>query len=142
MKKRPFFLIWVFWQILTGCCPLTAVYFNNMQINRWQIFKDTFFTEHFGTTASETHRVSFLRSFFFCLWINLFCFVADISCRNFLKLWQLICRKLFSAFYPDSHETFSIVSLLCKNLIFFLLTLALYDRKHFCSTLTEIMQYL
>ena len=51
-------------RVLIGCCPLRDVYFNIVQIKRWQIFKDTFSTEHLRTTASEARRVFFLRSFF------------------------------------------------------------------------------
>ena len=119
-RKDFFFLISGFWQILTGCCLPPDFYFNNMQINRWQ---NTLFTEHLRTTASETNRASFLRSFFF-LWINLFCFIGDVYCRNFLKFWYWCAENNFMLFIQFRMKLFpiAVVSLLWKNLIFFLLT--------------------
>ena len=75
-------LISGFWQIYTGCCPLHNVYFNDMQINRWQNFKDKghLFTLNLQMTTTKIHRISLLRTFFFFLflWINLFCSTADV----------------------------------------------------------------
>ena len=60
-------LISGFWQIYTGCCPLHNVYFNDMQINRWQNFKDKghLFTLNLQMTATKIRRMSLLRTFFF-----------------------------------------------------------------------------
>ena len=59
---------------------------------------------------------------------------------KFSEFLILVCRKIFSAFYPILHETFS------KNCGFhhkeefniFSPHLVLYDRKHFCSILINL----
>ena len=65
------------WDIV---CPLHSVYFNDMQINRWQNFKDKghLFTLNLWMTATKIRRISLLRTFFLFLWINLFCSIADV----------------------------------------------------------------
>ena len=73
-------LISGFWQIYAGCCPLHHVYFNDMQINRWQNFKDKgqLFTFNLWMTATKICRLSLIGTFFLFLWINLFCSIADV----------------------------------------------------------------
>ena len=73
-------LISGFRQIYAGCCPLHNVYFNDMQINRWQNFKDKrhLFTLNLRITTTKIHRISLLRTFFLFPWINLFCSMADV----------------------------------------------------------------
>ena len=53
-------------QIYTGCYPLHNFYFNYMQINSWQNFKDKgyLFTLNLPMTTI-IHRISLLRAFFF-----------------------------------------------------------------------------
>ena len=53
------------------------------------------------------------------------------------ELLILMYRKIFSAFYLISHETFSI---LYKKWNIFSPHLVLYDRKYFCSILTKFEQ--
>ena len=67
-------------QIYAGFCPLHNVYFNDMQINRWQNFKDKghLFTLNLPMTTTKIRRISLLRTFFLFLWINLFCSIADV----------------------------------------------------------------
>ena len=55
LEKGIFFDI----RIWTGCFPLPDIFFSKIQINRWQMDD--------WMTASETHRVSFPRSFFVSL---------------------------------------------------------------------------
>ena len=50
-----------------------------------------------------------------------------------------MCKKIFSAFYLILHETFSI---LYKNFNLSSPHLVLYDRKHFCSILTNLRNLL
>ena len=59
-------LISIFRQIYAGSYPLHNVYFNDMQINRWQNFKDkgNLFKLILPMTT-KIHRISFLRTFFF-----------------------------------------------------------------------------
>ena len=101
LQQRLFVPISEFWKIYTGCCPLLNVYFNNMQINRWRSFKvkDTFFT--LGWLLQKFVEYLFLESFFvsyLILKINLFCSIADIWCRNFLKFWYWCSKKYFLFF--------------------------------------------
>ena len=72
-------LISGFRQIYTGCYPLHNIYFNDMQINRWQNFKDKghLFTLNLPMTT-KICRKSLLRTFLLFLWINLFCSIADV----------------------------------------------------------------
>ena len=72
-----------------------------------KIFKDTFFTQHLGMAASETHRVSFLRSIFFVsldksVLLSCTCLMLTVS-----EISLLVCKKIFSAIYLVLHETFS-----------------------------------
>ena len=91
-----------------ACCPLHNVYFSDMQINRWQNLKDNghHFTLNLQMTATKIRRISLIRTFFIFLWINLFCSIADVYYRNFLKFWYCCAEKYF-VFYPIFHETFS-----------------------------------
>ena len=69
--------------------------------------KDTFFTLNLWMTATEICRISLLRTFFLFFGINLFCSITNVLCWNFLKFLILLCRKIFSVFYPILHKTFS-----------------------------------
>ena len=64
-------LISRFRQIYAGFCPLHNVYFNDMQINRWQNFKDKghLFTLNLLMTT-KIRRISLLKIFFLFVWIN------------------------------------------------------------------------
>ena len=72
-------LISGFRQIYAGCYPLHNVYFNDMQINRWQNFKDKghLFTLNLPMTT-KICRISLLRMFSLFLKINLFCSITDV----------------------------------------------------------------
>ena len=59
---------------------------------------------------------------------------------KFTEMSMLVSRKIFSAFYPTLHESFSnshVFALLQEFNIFYP-HLGLYDRKHFCSILTDL----
>ena len=60
-------LISGFRQIYAGCYPLHNVYFNDMQINRWQNFKDKghLFTLNLPMTTTKIRRISLLKTFFY-----------------------------------------------------------------------------
>ena len=64
------------------------------------------FTEHLPPTASEIRTVSFLRIFFVSLdkstSLHHRCLMS-----KFTEMLMLVCRKIFSAFYPTLHESFS-----------------------------------
>ena len=57
---------------------------------------------------------------------------------------MLVCRKIFSAFYPTLHESFSnsYGFALLQEFNIFYPHLVLYDRKHFCSILTDLSNLL
>ena len=57
---------------------------------------------------------------------------------------MLVCRKIFSAFYPTLHESFSnsYGFALLQEFNPFYPHLVLYDRKHFCSILTDLSNLL
>ena len=67
-----------------------------------------------------------------------------LHCRclmsKFPEILILVCRKIFSDFYPILHETFSNSSgfPLMQEFNPFYPHLVLYDRKHFCSVLTDL----
>ena len=115
-----------------------------MQISRWQNFKDKghLFTLNLRTPATKIHRISCLRTFFLFLWINLFWFVADVYCQNFLKFWYCCAEKyfLFIWFFTKLFPI-AVVLLLDKNLILSLRIwspyIVLCCRKHFHSILTN-----
>ena len=106
-----------------------------MQLNRG----DTFFAEYLPTTASDIRTIYFLR-IFFCFF-RIICF---FHCRCFIlkcsEILMLVCRKIFSAFCPILQETFSnSYSLpLLRKFNPFCPHLVLYNRKHFCSILTDL----
>ena len=63
---------------------------------------------------------------------------------KFTEMLMLVCRKICSAFYPTLHESFSNsygLALLQEFNIFYP-HLVLYDRKHFCSILTDLSNLL
>ena len=63
---------------------------------------------------------------------------------KFTEMLMLVCRKICSAFYVTLHESFSNsygLAPLQKCNIFYL-HLVLYDRKHFCSILTDLSNLL
>ena len=63
---------------------------------------------------------------------------------KFSEMLILVCRKIFSAFYPILHETFSnsYGFPLMQEFNPFYPHLVLYDRKHFCSILTDLSNLL
>ena len=63
---------------------------------------------------------------------------------KFSEILILVCRKIFSAFYPILHETFSnsYGFPLMQEFNPFYPHLVLYDRKHFCSILTDLSNLL
>ena len=97
-----------------------------MQLNKWQIF----FLKFVQYIFLESVFVSLDKS-------------DLLHCRclmlKFSEMLILVCRKIFSAFYPILHETFSnsYGFPLMQEFNPFYPHLVLYDRKHFCSVLTE-----
>ena len=63
---------------------------------------------------------------------------------KFTEMLMLVCRKIFSAFYPTLHESFSnsYGFALLQEFNIFYPHLVLYDRKHFCSILTDLSNLL
>ena len=63
---------------------------------------------------------------------------------KFTEMLILLCRKIFSAFYPTLHESFSnsYGFALLQEFNIFYPHLVLYDRKHFCSILTDLSNLL
>ena len=105
--RKNIVLISGFWQIYAGCCPLHNVYFNDMQTNRWQNFKDIghLFTVNLPMAATKIHNI-FLEHFFISLdksvWLHQRCLMS-----KFHRILILLCRKIFSFFLQIFHETFS-----------------------------------
>ena len=63
---------------------------------------------------------------------------------KFSEILILVYRKMFSAFYPILHETFSNSYRFPFMQEFnpFYSHLAIYDRKYFCSILTDLSKFL
>ena len=63
---------------------------------------------------------------------------------KFTEMLMLVSRKIFSAFYPTLHESFSnsYGFALLQEFNIFYPHLVLYDRKHFCSILTDLSNLL
>ena len=100
----------------------------------------TAFTEYLLTTASEIPRVSFLKIFFFVSLDKSFLLHRRCLISKFSEILILVCRKIFSAFYPILQEIFSnsYGFPLMQEFNPFYPQLVLYDRKHFCSVLTDL----
>ena len=81
----------------------------------------------------------FLESFFVSLDKSVL-----LHCRclmlKFSEILMLVCRKILSAFYPILHETFSnsYGFPVMQEFSPFYPYPVLYDRKHFCSILTDL----
>ena len=95
--------------ILTDLCRLstTNVYFNDMQITRWQHFKDKghHFTLNLQMTATKICRISLLRTHLF-YFLGLIYF-APSQTFNIEISWNFdIVQKIFSHFYPIFHDLF------------------------------------
>ena len=63
---------------------------------------------------------------------------------KFSEMLIVVCRKIFSVFYPILHETFSnsYGFPLMQEFNTFYLNLVLHDRKHFCSVLNDLSKVL
>ena len=98
-------LISGFGQIYAGCCPLHNVYFNDTQINWWQNFKDK---GDLPMTTTKIRRAYLFRTYFLFL-LDKSVLLHGRSClmSKFPEILILLCRKIFSVFYPIFHETFS-----------------------------------
>ena len=81
---------------------------NFSDMPRGEFFKDTFFTVHLPTATTEIRRVSFLRNFLFSLGKSALLHRRSLMLQ-FSEMLILVYRKIFSAFYPILHETFSIL---------------------------------
>ena len=94
------------------------------------IFKDTFF---------KFVQYLFLESFFVSLYKSVLLYRRSLI-SIFSEILILVCRKMFSAFYPVLHETFSnsYDFPLMQEFNPFYPHLVLYDRKHFCSVLADL----
>ena len=68
--------------------------------------KDTFFTLNLLMTATEIRRVSLLRIFFISLDKSVLLHRRCLMSK-FPEILILVCKKIFSVFYPILHETFS-----------------------------------
>ena len=102
------------------------------------------FTEHLPPTASEICTVPlFLESFFVSLDKSAL-FHHRCLMSKFTEMFMLACRKIFSAFYPALHESFSNSHgfALLQEFNIFYPHLLLYHRKHFCSILTDLSNLL
>ena len=109
MQQGLFGLISRFWQVVVHYLCLIYQWYANKPVAE---FLDIFFTEHFGTTASEIRVVPFF--------------------RIFLSFLLLVCRKNnFRFLFCMKLVPIAVVFLLCKNFIFSLPNLVLYDTKHF-----------
>ena len=106
-----------------------------MHINRWRNF--------YRQIASEIRTVSFLRIFFVSLDKSALLHHRCLMSK-FTEMLMLVCRKIFSAFYPTLHESFSnsYGFALLQEFNIFYPHLVLYDRKHFCSILTDLSNLL
>ena len=83
-------------QIYTGCYPLHNFYFNYMQINRWQNFKDKgyLFTLNLPMTTI-IHRISLLRAFFFPVDKSVLLHCRFCLMQKFPEILIMLCRKTF-----------------------------------------------
>ena len=63
---------------------------------------------------------------------------------KFTEMLMLVCRKIFSAFYPTLHGSFSnsYGFALLQEFSIFYPHLVLYNMKHFCSILTDLSNLL
>ena len=115
-----------FWQVYPGCCPLLSVFFNDVQLNSWR----SFFLKSIRYLSLESVFVSLNKS----VLLHRRC-----SMLKFSEMLILVCRKIFSAFYI-LHETFSnsYGFPLMQEFNPFYPHSVLYDRKHFCSVLTDL----
>ena len=73
-----------------------------------KFFKDIFFIVQLRTAAAEIRRVSFLRIFFFSLGKSTLLHRRCLMLK-FSEILILVYGKIFSAFYPILHETFSVL---------------------------------
>ena len=131
-------LSWSYFLIKLQVCRSTILVKRDSSTGG-EVIKDTFFTGHLPRAASEIRTVSFLRIFVVSLdksaLLHHRCLMSQ-----FTEMLMLVCSKIFSAFYPTWHVTFS------NSYGFALLQkfnplyshLVLYDRKHFCSILTNL----
>ena len=69
--------------------------------------QDNFFTLNLGMTAIEICRISFLRTFFFVSLDKSVLLHHRCLMSKFPEILILLCKKIFSVFYPILHETFS-----------------------------------
>ena len=98
-----------------------------MQLNRWR----NFFLKFVQYLFLESVFVPLDKS----VLLHRRCLMSKFS-----EMLILVCRKIFSAFYPILHETFSnsYSFPLMQEFNAFYLHLVLYDRMHFCSILTDL----
>ena len=96
------------WQIYADCCPLYNVYFHDMQINRCILKKKTpFLHQTSGWLLLNFVEYLFLEHFFVSLDKSVFFAHCKCLMSKFPQILILLCRKIFSVFYPIFHETFS-----------------------------------
>ena len=102
-----------------------------MQLNRWQ----NFFLKFVQYLFLESVFVSLDKS----VLLHRRCLMLKFS-----EMLILVCRKIFSTFFPILHETFpnSYGFPLMQEFNPFYRHLVLYDRKHFCSILTDLSNIL
>ena len=85
----------------------------------------------------------FLESFFLSLDKSALLHHRSLMLK-FTEMLMLVCRKILSTFYPNLHKSFSnsYGSALLQEFNPFYLHLVVYDRKHFCSILTDLSNLL
>ena len=112
-----------FWQVSTGCCPVLNVYFNDLQLNKWQIF----FLKFVQYIFLESVFVSLDKSDL----LHCRCLMSKFS-----EMLILVWKKKNSAFYPILHEIFSnsYGFPLMQEFNPFYPHLVLYDRKQFVQS--------
>ena len=79
-----------------------------MEINRKRNFKEKghLLTLNLGMTATKISRISLLRTFFFICLDKFVLLHRKCLMSKFPETLILLCRKIFSVFYPIFHETF------------------------------------
>ena len=107
-----------------------------------EIFEDFFFTEYPPTTAFEICTIFFLESFLVSLDKSVLLHCKCLKSK-FSEILILVCRKIFSAFYPILHETFSNSGgfPLMQEMNPFYPHLVVYDRKQFLKMQKQLFAY-
>ena len=123
---------------------LLGVYFNDVQINRWHMnLRSPFLQNTSRRLLLKFAEYLLLESFFVSLDKSVLHHRRCLMSK-FTEMLILVCRKIFSAFYPILHESFSnsYGFTLLQEFNPFYPHLVFYDRKYFCSILTDLSNIL